>query len=193
MLNYIWGFMIVISIVVSLFTGKVEETAAGAAEGAAAAIESCISLLGIMCLWTGLAKIGEKAGLIRVFAKILRPITRLLFPRLDPNGKAVNSIVMNMVANLFGMGNAATPLGIKALGELNRLNGGRHTASDEMCMFVVVNTASIQLLPTTLISMRQAWGSASPGEVIVPVWIVSILAVCAGMTVAKLFERRRRL
>ncbi len=193
MLNYIWGFMIVISIVVSLFTGKVEETAAGAAEGAAAAIESCISLLGIMCLWTGLAKIGEKAGLIRVFAKILRPITRLLFPRLDPNGKAVNSIVMNMVANLFGMGNAATPLGIKALGELNRLNGGRHTASDEMCMFVVVNTASIQLLPTTLISMRQAWGSASPGEVIVPVWIVSILAVCAGVTVAKLFERRRRL
>lgn len=193
MLNYIWGFMIVISIVVSLFTGKVEETAAGAAEGAAAAIESCISLLGIMCLWTGLAKIGEKAGLIRVFAKILRPITRLLFPRLDPNGKAVNSIVMNMVANLFGMGNAATPLGIKALGELNLLNGGRHTASDEMCMFVVVNTASIQLLPTTLISMRQAWGSASPGEVIVPVWIVSILAVCAGVTVAKLFERRRRL
>lgn len=193
MLNYIWGFMIVISIVVSLFTGKVEETAAGAAEGAAAAIESCISLLGIMCLWTGLAKIGEKAGLIRVFAKILRPITRLLFPRLDPNGKAVNSIVMNMVANLFGMGNAATPLGIKALGELNRLNGGRHTASDEMCMFVVVNTASIQLLPTTLISMRQAWGSASPGEVIVPVWIVSIIAVCAGVTVAKLFERRRRL
>lgn len=193
MLNYIWGFMIVISIVVSLFTGKVEETAAGAAEGAAAAIESCISLLGIMCLWTGLAKIGEKAGLIRVFAKILRPITRLLFPRLDPNGKAVNSIVMNMVANLFGMGNAATPLGIKALGELNRLNGGRHTASDEMCMFVVVNTASIQLLPTTLISMRQAWGSASPGEVIVPVWIVSICAVCAGVTVAKLFERRRRL
>lgn len=193
MLNYIWGFMIVISIIVSLFTGKVEETAAGAAEGAAAAIESCISLLGIMCLWTGLAKIGEKAGLIRVFAKILRPITRLLFPRLDPNGKAVNSIVMNMVANLFGMGNAATPLGIKALGELNRLNGGRHTASDEMCMFVVVNTASIQLLPTTLISMRQAWGSASPGEVIVPVWIVSICAVCAGVTAAKLFERRRRL
>ena len=193
MLNYIWGFMIVISIVVSLFTGKVEETAAGAAEGAAAAIESCISLLGIMCLWTGLAKIGEKAGLIRVFAKILRPITRLLFPRLDPNGRAVNSIVMNMVANLFGMGNAATPLGIKALGELNRLNGGRHTASDEMCMFVVVNTASIQLLPTTLISMRQTWGSASPGEVIVPVWIVSVCAVCAGVTVAKLFERRRRL
>lgn len=193
MLNYIWGFMIVISIVVSLFTGRVEETAAGAAEGAAAAIESCISLLGIMCLWTGLAKIGEKAGLIRIFAKILRPITRLLFPRLNPNGKALNSIVMNMVANLFGMGNAATPLGIKALGELNSLNGGRHTASDEMCMFVVVNTASIQLLPTTLISMRQTWGSANPGEVIVPVWIVSICAVCAGVTVAKLFERRRRL
>lgn len=190
MMNCIWGAMIIISLVVSLLTGRAEQTAAAAAAGAAAAVESCISLLGIMCLWTGLAKIGEKAGLIKIFARIMRPILKVLFPRLDPNGTAAHSIVMNMVANFFGMGNAATPLGIKAVGELSRINGNRRCASNEMCMFVVINTASIQLLPTTLISMRQTWGSANPGSVIVPVWIVSICAVSLGVAAAKILERR---
>lgn len=193
MLNYIWGGMIIISLVTSLFTGRVEQTAAAAAEGAAAAIESCISLLGIMCLWTGLSKIGERAGLVRLFAHMLRPVMRVIFPKLKPDGPAASAIVMNVVANLLGMGNAATPLGIKAVGELSKLNRGRTTASDEMCMFVVINTASIQLLPATLISMRQSWGSANPGEVIVPVWIVSVCALIVGVTVAKLLERRHRL
>ena len=190
MLNYIWGGMILISIVTSLFTGRVEQTAAAAAEGAGAAIESCIALLGIMCLWTGLAKIGEKAGLVKVFSKLLRPVIRLLFPRLDPKSPAVGAIIMNVVANLLGMGNAATPLGIKAVGELNKLNGNRRFASNEMCMFVVINTASIQLLPATLISMRQSFGSANAGEVIVPVWIVSVCALTVGVCVAKLLARR---
>ncbi len=97
---------------------------------------------------------------------------------------------MNVVANLLGMGNAATPLGIKAVGELNKLNGNRRFASNEMCMFVVINTASIQLLPATLISMRQTFGSANAGEVIVPVWIVSACALTVGVCVAKLLERR---
>lgn len=193
MLNYIWGGMIIISLITSLFTGKVEETAAAAAEGAGAAIEVCISLLGIMCLWSGLAKIGEKAGLIKIFARLLRPVTNLIFPSLPPDSPALGAIVLNVVANLFGMGNAATPLGIKAIGELNKLNKGRRTASNEMCMFVVINTASIQLLPTTLISMRQQWGAAMPGEVIVPVWIVSICALIVGVSVAKLLERRNSL
>ena len=189
-MNCIWGAMIIISLVVSLLTGRVEQTAAAAASGAAAAIESCISLLGIMCLWTGLAKIGERAGLVKVFARILRPFTRLLFPKLKADGAAMNAIVLNIVANLFGMGNAATPLGIKAVGELNKLNKGGRTATNEMCMFVVLNTASIQLIPATLISMRQTWGSANPGEIIVPVWIVSLCALTVGICMTKLLERR---
>ena len=193
MLNYIWGGMILISIITSLFTGRVEETAAAAAEGAASAIQNCISLLGIMCLWTGLSKIGEAAGLIRLLTRILRPLLKLIFSRLKSDSAASSAIVMNVVANLLGMGNAATPLGIKAIGELSRLNRGRSVASDEMCMFVVINTASIQLLPATLISMRQSWGSANPGEVIVPVWIVSVCALIVGVTVAKLLERGHRL
>ena len=193
MLNYIWGGMIIISLITSLFTGRVEETAAAAAEGAGAAIETCISLLGIMCLWSGLAKIGERAGLIKIFSRILRPVTKIIFPTLPTDSPALGAIVINIVANLFGMGNAATPLGIKAIRELNLLNKGRSIASSEMCMFVVINTASIQLLPATLISMRQQWGSVLPGEVIVPVWIVSICALIVGVSVAKLLERRHTL
>ena len=181
MLNYIWGGMILISLIVSLFTGQVEQTAAAAVTGAASAVETCFALLGIMCLWTGLAKIGERAGLVKVMA------------RLDPDAPARGSIIMNVVANLFGMGNAATPLGIKAMGDLHQLNRRRSTASNEMCMFVVLNTASIQLIPTTLISLRQTYGSAAPGEVIVPIWIVSVCALTVGITAAKLFERRKRL
>ena len=193
MLNYIWGAMIIISIITSLFTGRVEQTAAAAVQGAGSAIESCISLLGIMCLWTGLAKIGERAGIVKFFARILRPITKIIFPRLDANGSAMSAIVMNIVANLLGMGNAATPLGIKAIKELKELNKNRRSASDEMCMFVVINTASIQLLPATLIAMRQTYGSGDAGGVIVPVWIVSICALTVGICVSKFLERRRRL
>ncbi|MBO5364635.1 MAG: nucleoside recognition protein [Clostridia bacterium] len=193
MLNLIWGGMILISLAVSLFTGQMEETAAAAVTGAGSAVETCFSLLGILCLWSGLSRIGERAGLIRLMARLLRPILKFLFPKLEANAPAGGSIVMNMVANLLGMGNAATPLGIKAMQDLSRLNRTRTTASNEMCMLVVVNTASIQLLPTTLISLRLSYGSTAPGEIIVPVWIVSICALLVGVTVAKLLERRTRL
>ena len=193
MLNIIWGSMIMISLIVSLFTGKVEQTAAAAVTGAAGAVETCFALLGIMCLWTGLAKIGERAGLVRLMVKVLHPVLRRLFPRLDPDSPAEGSMVMNGAANLFGMGNAATPLGIKAMHDLHMENHRRSTASNEMCMFVVLNTASIQLVPTTLISLRQTYGSAAPGEVIVPIWIVSLCALTVGIMAAKLMERRRRL
>ena len=193
MLNYIWGGMILISLMVSIFTGQVEATAAAAAEGAGAAVQTCLTLLGIMCLWTGLAKIGEKAGLVQAMSRLLSPLLKLLFPKLEKDAPARGSIVMNMVANLFGMGNAATPLGIKAMHDLTHRSLHPSTASNEMCMFVVLNTASLQLIPTTLISLRQMYGSAAPGEIILPVWIVSVCALTAGISAAKLLERRRRL
>ncbi len=193
MLNLIWGGMILIALVVSFFTGQLEETAAAAVTGAGSAIETCFSLLGILCLWSGLTKIGERAGLIRLMARLLRPVLKFLFPKLPPSDPAGGSIVMNMVANLLGMGNAATPLGIRAMQDLSRGRRSRSIASNEMCMLVVVNTASIQLLPTTLISLRLAYGSNAPGEIIVPVWIVSICALLVGVSVAKFLERRTRL
>lgn len=193
MLNLIWGSMILLSLAVSLFTGQLEQTAAAAVTGAGSGVETCFSLLGILCLWSGLSKIGERAGLIQFMSRLLQPVLKILFPKLEQTNPARGSIVMNMVANFLGMGNAATPLGIKAMQDLSRLNRNRSAASNEMCMLVVINTASIQLLPTTLISLRQAYGSSAPGEIIVPVWIVSICALFVGVSVAKLLERRTRL
>lgn len=193
MLNYIWGGMILTSLLLSFFTGNVEQTATAAITGATEAIETCIALLGIMCLWTGLAKIGEKSGLINIIAKFLKKPITFLFPSTRNNQAVQGSIVMNVVANLLGMGNAATPLGIKAINDLNALNKKRGVASNEMCMLVVLNTASIQLIPTTLISLRAYYGSQNPGEIILPIWIVSICALVVGICVAKLLERRKHL
>ncbi|HIV85354.1 MAG TPA: hypothetical protein H9900_00920 [Candidatus Monoglobus merdigallinarum] len=192
MMNYIWGGIILLSLIVSVFTGRVEQTAAAAVSGAGSAVDLSLSLLGIMCLWTGISKIGEDAGLIRRIAKILTPPIRFVFPRLDPKGKAFGSVVMNIVANLLGMGNAATPLGIKAVGELKRLSPDPGRATDEMCMLVVLNTASLQLIPTTLISLRQSYGAASPGDVIAPIWICEICALVLGIAAAKFLSRRSR-
>ncbi len=192
MINYIWAGMIVISFIAGIVNGNINSVTAGAIDGSAEGVALCISLLGIMCLWTGIAKIAEKAGIIRIFAKLLRPVTKILFPRLKEGSAALSAIVMNMVANLLGMGNAATPLGIKAMEELDKINLGDE-ASDEMCIFAVLNTASIQLIPSTLISLRQTYGSENPGIIIVPVWIVSIIAVFAAVLSAKIFEKRRKL
>ncbi len=192
-MNYIWSGMILLSLIAGFFTGRINEVAAAAVDGATGAVTLCVSLLGIMCLWTGLAKIGERAGLIDRIARIMRPVIRFLFPALNKTDAAVGAIVMNIVANLLGMGNAATPLGIAAMRELDRKNGFRGDASDEMCMFAVINTASLQLIPTTVISLRQSFGSAEASAIIVPVWISGICALAAGITAAKLFQRRKRL
>lgn len=178
------------SIVVSVFTGKVEQTVAAATAGAASAIDTCISLLGIMCLWTGLAKIGERSGIIDFFARLLKPVTKILFPGIKPDSPAMRAIVMNIVANFMGMGNAATPLGINAVKELHKSNNYRSEASNDMCMFILLNTASLQLLPTTLISLRQSFASSAPGEIILPGWIVSAIAVTVGTITAKFLEKR---
>ncbi len=193
MLNYIWSGMIVVSFVVAIFTGRLEMITTAAMDGAVSAVEMCIGLLGGMCLWTGIAKISEKSGLTAVFARLLRPVTKIMFPKLKNGSAALNAIVANMVANLLGMGNAATPLGIAAMKELDKQNREKAVASDEMCMFVVVNTASIQLIPATVIALRQLFGSQNPTEIIVPVWICSICAVTVGVFAAKVFQKRKGL
>lgn len=192
LMNYIWSGMIILSLIVGIANGRIGDVAAAAAEGSAAALDVCLSLLGIMCLWTGIAKIGEKAGIIKKVSKILQPALRWLFPDLKDE-KAKEGIVMNIAANLFGMGNAATPLGIKAMEELKRAGGVQDAATNAMCMFAVLNTASLQLIPTTLISLRQAYGSADPGIIIVPVWLAGLCALTAGIAAEKFFERKRNL
>ena len=181
----------IIAVSSSILTGKIEETATAAMTGASDAVTLSVSLLGVMCLWTGLMTIATESGLNAVFAKILRPITRILFPNLKQDSPAMDAIVMNMTANIFGMSNAATPLGMSAMRELNKHNRNGE-ACDNMCMFIVVNTASLQLIPTTILAMRQAVGSANSFEIIAPVWIASTVTLVAGVIFAKFFASRSR-
>lgn len=190
MLNYIWSGMILISVLAGILTGNADSVTKGAIDGCAQGVELCISMLGIMCFWTGLSKIAEKAGIINIFGKVLKPFTKLIFPNLKEGSAALSAIIMNIVANFFGMGNAATPLGIKAMKELDKINCDT-SASYEMCVFAVLNTASIQLIPSTLISLRHTFGSENPSVIIVPVWIVSVCAAFMAILSAKYFEKRQ--
>ncbi len=195
MMNVIWAGMIVVAVIAGLCTGRLESVTQAGLDGAAGAVEMVLGLLGMMCLWTGLMNIAQKSGLVAKFSRMLRPIIRILFPDISTDGKAAGAIVSNMVANIFGLSNAATPLGLKAMDELDRLNGGSKTASDAMCTFVVLNTASIQLVPSTVIAIRAAAGSADPFGIIVPVWISSVCGVLVGVFAIKFTQRHgvRRL
>lgn len=190
MMNYVWAGMIILAYVFALITGKTDAVTQGALDGAKGAVDMVIALLGMMCFWTGLLEIAKRAGLTERLARMARPLMRVLFPGLKKEKEAQSAIVMNMIANFLGLSNAATPLGIKAMEELDRINGKKAVASREMCMFVVINTASITLIPTTLIALRSAVGSVQPFAIIVPVWICSVLSVTAGVIAAKFFDRR---
>lgn len=185
MIGYIWGAMIILSVIVSIINGNAEATMNSAFEGANSAIENLLSFTGAMCMWMGLIKIAEKSGIINSFSRFITPVTKLIFPHIKKDSPAHKSISMNMVANLLGLGNAATPLGIKAMEELNRLNPDKKTATNEMCMLVVLNTASIQVIPSTLIAIRSSLGSQNPSEVIVPIWIASVITAVIAISITK--------
>lgn len=184
MLNYVWSGLVIISIICSVFLGNTEDLSKALVDSGASSIELIITMAGIICLWTGIMKIAVESGLTSVFAKVFSPILRPLFPNLDKDSDAFKSISMNISANLLGLGNAATPFGLKAMEQLHTLNDKCDTASNEMVIFVVMNTASLQLLPTTLASLRQSYGSSAPFEIIVPVWISSACALAAALICA---------
>ena len=190
MMNYVWAGMIFAAYLFALVNGNVEAVTQGALDGAKSAVEMTLALLGMMCFWTGLLEIAKRSGMTEKLARLARPLMSFLFPQLKRDGAAVSTIVMNMTANFLGLSNAATPLGLKAMEELNRANGGSSRASDAMCMFVVINTASINLIPTTLITLRSAAGSSDPFGIIVPVWISSLLSVTVGVAAVKMFSKK---
>ena len=187
MFNYIWAGMIVFSIILSIFTGRVEEVALAASSGAASAVTTCLEIAGIMMLWSGLMNIASESGLINIFSGLIRPIYRLFFKKIPENSVAGKNILMNVAANVLGLGNAATPFGLKAMEKLGENAEGK--ATNEMITFLVLNTASIQLLPTTIIALRGEAGSASPSDILVPVWIVSVFALIMGLLGTVVFRR----
>ncbi|MBQ8000804.1 MAG: spore maturation protein A [Ruminococcus sp.] len=187
MMNYIWAGMIIISLVFALITGNTAQLSDALISGADDAIQLLLGILGIMCFWLGLMEIAKRAGLTDLLAKMFSPILRPLFPNVPKNSEAMRYMSLNLSANLLGLGNAATPFGLEAMKELQKLNPIRDRATDAQLMFVVLNTASIQLLPTTLCAYRATYGSERPFEIIHCVWITSVIALLAGIIVAKVF------
>ena len=184
---WIWTGMAVLSILCGLATGRGDLVAAAAVEGAQAAVELCVSIAGMLCLWTGVMEIMRRSGLAEGLSRLLRPVLSALFPQVSGDRGVMDSISANVSANLLGLGNAATPLGIEAVRRMKRKSPG--TASDAMCMLVVCNTASIQLIPTTVASVRAAAGSSAPFDILPAVWLASALSVGVGITACKLFAR----
>lgn len=193
MLNYIWFGMIAIGIAVAFLNGRLDAVTKAVIDSSKSAIEISIELLGVMCMWLGLMRIAEKAGIVERIAMCMKPLTKIIFSKVPSNHPAMGAMIMNIVANLMGLGNAATPLGLKAMGELQKLNKNKETATDSMCMFLVVNTCSVQLIPATLIAIRSATGSSNPTEIIAPVWISSFFAATTGIILAKLMEKKGRI
>lgn len=176
MLNIVWPIFIIISISFAIFSGNLEKLNSSIFESIDNAINLSISLLGTMCLWNGIMKIASSTRIIDTISNFLNPIIKFLFPKLTNKSKIQKEISMNMIANVLGLGNASTPLGLKAMESMQKENKNKEELTDSMMMFIVINTASIQLIPTTVIAIRNSLGSGNPTEIVFPTWIATICA-----------------
>ena len=181
MLNFIWVALMALGVGVAAVTGKAGAVTDAAFQAGKVAIETIIGLAGLMALWMGLMKIAEKSGLMEGLATLLRPIVRLLFPSLPGNHPAVGAMLMNISANMLGLGSAATPMGLKAMQELQELNDEKETASEAMCTFLTLNTSSITLIPGTIIALRATYKSVNPAEIVGATLIASVVAGIFGI------------
>lgn len=183
----IWTGMVVVSILCALAQGNGSQVAAAAMEGAGAAVELCLSMAGVLCLWMGVMEVMRRSGLAEGLSRLLRPVLKRLYPDFARDRAVMDSVSANVSANLLGLGNAATPLGMEAARLMSRRTPG--VASDSLCMLVVCNTASIQLIPTTVAGVRVAAGCETPFDILPAVWLASALSVCVGILAAKLLAR----
>ena len=189
MLNYIWFALLAIALVVAMFNGTAAQVTKASVDSAKTAVEISIGLVGIMTLWLGIMRVAEKAGLVTLLARILTPFRRLLFPEIPPDHPAVGAMIMNLAANMLGLSNAATPLGIKAMEELQELNPEKETASNAMVTFLVLNTAGIQFIPATIIGVLAAAGSKQPTAIISTTIVATLCGAFAAVTTAKILQR----
>ena len=192
-MSWIWGGMVILSLLFGAATGRIDAVSEAALSGAQNAVELSLSMAGVLCLWSGIMEIMRVCGLTDGLARAFRPLMRRLLPEASRDSETLAAVSANVSANLLGLGNAATPLGIQAARRMARGWGG--VASDELCRLVVLNTASIQLLPTTIASVRAAAGCKTPFDILPAVWLSSVLSVTAGLTAAWLLSlagRRRQ-
>lgn len=191
MVNQLWLAMIVSSFVAAAWTGRMDELTAAAFEGAVNGVTVSMGLISVMVLWLGLMKIAEQGGLLHALARLMKPVVRLLFPDVPAGHPALGYIMSNMSANLLGLGNAATPLGIKAMQELQKLNPTSDTATPAMCTLLALNTASITLVPTTLIAIRMQYGSVHPTAIVGTTIVATAIATAAAIVADRWFRYRQ--
>lgn len=189
MINKLWFYMIVIAVAFAATGAKLEALTGEIFGSLQSAIDLGMGLLGGMMLWCGILKVAEKSGLVDNISSFIRPVMRLLFREIPAKSAAMGAMIMNITSNMLGLGNAATPMGLKAMQELQELNPRKDTATNAMCLFLVINAAPIQLLPATVLSLRASAGSANPGIIILPAVITSLAALTAGTAACKLLER----
>ncbi|MGI1690867.1 nucleoside recognition domain-containing protein [Thermoanaerobacter uzonensis] len=188
MINYIWFFMIAIGVLVGIINGKMEEVSKAIIDSAQTAVTISIGLVGVMALWLGIMKIADKSGLTDIIAKLLKPIIIKLFPDVPKDHPAISAMIMNISANMLGLGNAATPFGIKAMEYLQELNK-KDSASNAMGRFLVINTASIQLIPAVMIGIRASLGAKNPADFVIVSVLSTSTALVAGLILNKYLEK----
>ncbi len=189
MLNYLWAAMILVGVIWGAFHGTLGAVTEGALGGAKEAVSLCITMLGILSLWSGVLKIGERAGLLKKFSRGLRPFIRFLFPQVPEEHPACEAMSTNIIANMLGLGWAATPAGLKAMEQLDRLNEHKGRATNAMCTFLILNMSSLQLIPINMIAYRSQYGSVAPASIVMPALLATAVSTIVGIVAAKLFER----
>jgi spore maturation protein A len=191
MINYIWVFMTIFGIIFAMFNGTMEEVNKAVFQGAQEAVTLCIGFISILVFWLGIMKIAQASGLLDLLARVFRPIVRKLFPDVPDQHPAMGYILSNMMANMFGLGNAATPLGIKAMEQLKKLNGDKDVASRSMITFLVINTSSLTIIPTTVLAFRMNYDSVSPADIVLPTLIATICSTIGGILIDRYFYHRK--
>ncbi|MBU3214851.1 spore maturation protein [Clostridium estertheticum] len=189
MINIIWFLILSLGIVIGMLTGKGEIVSKALVSSTTSSVELVMGLVGMMCLWCGIMEIAQKSGLTDKLAKVLRPILKMIFKETSKNNKVMSSITMNLTANMMGLSNAATPFGIKAMEEMQKMNIEKDTASNDMALFLVLNAACIQFLPTTVISIRAAYNSQNPAIIIIPAIITTGVASVLGVVYCRILQK----
>jgi spore maturation protein A len=191
MMNWIWFGLIVLGVIVAMFTGHMDTLTKSAFDAAKTAVELCIGLIGIMALWLGMMRVAEEAGLVKMLSWLVRPVMKRLFPEVPPEHPAMGSMISNIAANLLGLGNSATALGLKAMQDLQSLNQEKETATNAMIIFMAINATAITIIPATVIGLRASAGSQHPTSIIVTTLISCATASVVAVSSAKLLEKLR--
>ena len=191
-MNKIWAGMLIIAVIISIFKGNLQDVITTLMTSTQSALQTALDMLGMICMWSGFMKIAEKSGIVKSISRKVTPLVHFLFPELPKENEATGHIAMNMTANILGLGNIATPMGLKAMEMLEKYNLKKERLSNSMMMFIILNTASIQIIPTSVIALRATYQSQNPADIVIPIMIASFGSVLMGVILVKLSCRRKK-